>query len=169
MIGREMARKIIAVHGLNDPFEIARDLGIVIETVDNWVLKACDAFRYPKIALPSSASVEEHRESIAHCIGHYHLHTANQVWLRGHDTIWSWKQERQAEEFAAWLLIPEFAGDVAEFDASSIAQQYGVTQTMVLGRVISAKERPQEQVEPMRGARRRSLRPDPNAVYEGPW
>ena len=69
----------------------------------------------------------EERSSLAHALGHHFLHVGNQVWMRNLDSIWHWKQERQAEEFAAWLLIPESeAPNLVGLTPPEVAQTYDV-------------------------------------------
>ena len=61
----------------------------------------------PVIYIPRGITAAQRRTRIAHCLGHYFMHEGNQIWFGGYDRIWNWKQERQAEEFAAFLRIPE--------------------------------------------------------------
>ncbi len=53
---------------------------------------------------------------------------ASQVWLRGFDRIWSWKQDAQAEEFAAYLTVPESENPgLYNMSPEDVARKYLIT------------------------------------------
>ena len=108
MIGRNKAAEVIRRHASNDLHEIIRREGVTIMRLDFGKARFREFYVNGVIFLPLETESEaEERSSLAHALGHHFLHVGNQVWMRGLDSMWSWKQERQAEEFAAWLLIPE--------------------------------------------------------------
>ena len=108
MQGRNKAAEIIREHGSNDLREVIRAEGLSIARLDFGDARFREFYVNGVIFLPSETESEaEERSSLAHALGHHFLHVGNQVWMRGLDSMWSWKQERQAEEFAAWFLIPE--------------------------------------------------------------
>ena len=108
MQGRNKAAEIIREHGSNDLHEVIRAEGLSIARLDFGGARFREFYVNGVIFLPMETESEaEERSSLAHALGHHFLHVGNQVWMRGLDSMWSWKQERQAEEFAAWFLIPE--------------------------------------------------------------
>ncbi len=108
MLGRQKAAEVIRQHGANDPREIARAEGLAIARLDFGDARFREFSIDGVIFLPSAARSEaEERSSVAHALGHHFLHVGGQLWMRKLDSAWSRKRERQAEEFAAWLLIPE--------------------------------------------------------------
>ena len=107
MIGKETASRTIQRLGTPDPEVIAGREGLPVATIDLGATRFRELFVPPVIFIPVDFTPVERRSLLAHALGHHYLHDCNQVWLRGFDRIWNWKQERQAEEFAAWLLIPE--------------------------------------------------------------
>ena len=108
MLGRNKADETIRKHGSNDLCEVIRREGLSIARLDFGEARFREFYVNGVIFLPLETESEaEERSSLAHALGHHFLHNGNQVWMRGMDSVWSWKQERQAEEFAAWFLIPE--------------------------------------------------------------
>ena len=108
MLGRDKATEIIREHGSNDLYEVIRSEGLSIARLDFGGARFREFYVNGVIFLPTNTQSEaEERSCLAHALGHHFLHVGNQVWMRGLGSMWSWKQERQAEEFAAWFLIPE--------------------------------------------------------------
>ena len=108
MLGRDKAAEAISEYGSNDLHEVIRAEGLSIARLDFGEARFREFYVNGVIFLPlETESVAEERSSLAHALGHHFLHVGNQVWMRGMGSRWSWKQERQAEEFAAWFLIPE--------------------------------------------------------------
>ena len=108
MLGRNKAADIIREHGSNDLHDVIRAEGLSIARLDFGGARFREFYVNGVIFLPLETESEaEERSSLAHALGHHFLHMGNQVWMRGLGSMWSWKQERQAEEFAAWFLIPE--------------------------------------------------------------
>ena len=68
-----------------------------------------EAWFPPVIAVRAGLDPPWRRWVIAHALGHYYLHRGNQVWfrLRGRAMEGVRLQEEGAEQFAAWLLMPE--------------------------------------------------------------
>ena len=120
MIGRETAARTIPRLGTLDPEAIAGLEGLPVATIELRSTRFRELFVPPIIFIPVDFAATERRSLIAHALGHFYLHDCNQIWLRGFDRIWNWKQERQAEEFAAWLLIPE--GDSPELVGLTILE-----------------------------------------------
>ena len=118
MLGRNKAAEVIREHGSNDLYEIIQAEGLTIARLDFGGARFREFYVNGIIFLPlDSESVAEERSSLAHALGHHFMHIGNQVWMRGLGSMWSWKQERQAEEFAAWFLIP--AGDESDLEGLS--------------------------------------------------
>lgn len=108
MLGRDKAAEIVRQHGSNDPYDVIQAEGLAIARLDFGGARFREFYVDGVIFLPLETESEaEERSSLTHALGHHFLHIGNQVWMRGLDSMWSWKQERQAEEFAAWFLIPE--------------------------------------------------------------
>ena len=110
MLGRRKAAEAIREHGSNDLHEVIRAEGLSVARLDFGRARFREFFVNGVIFLPLETESEaEERSNLAHALGHHFLHVGNQIWMRGFGSMWSWKQERQAEEFAAWFLIPESA------------------------------------------------------------
>ena len=120
MIGKEATARTIQSLGVHDPEAIAGREGLHVATLDLRSTRFRELFVPPIIFIPLDFTAVERRSLLAHALGHYYLHDCNQLWLRGFDRIWNWKQERQAEEFAAWLLIPE--GDTPDLVGLTVAE-----------------------------------------------
>jgi Zn-dependent peptidase ImmA (M78 family) len=120
MIGKETAAKTIQRLGTFDPEAIVGQEGLPVATLDLRSTRFRELFVPPVIFIPVDCTPVERRSLLAHALGHHYLHDCNQLWLRGFDRIWNWKQERQVEEFAAWLLIPE--GDTPELVGLTIGE-----------------------------------------------
>ena len=127
MIGKETAARTIQQLGTLDPEAIAGREGLSVATIELRSTRFRELFVPPVIFVPVDFAAVERRSLLAHALGHYYLHDCNQIWLRGFDRIWNWKQERQAEEFAAWLLIPEGdTPDLIGLTVAEVASGYGV-------------------------------------------
>jgi len=127
MIGKETAAKTIQRLGTPDPETITVREGLPVVTIELRSTRFRELFVPPIIFIPVDFTPVERRSLLAHALGHYYLHDCNQIWLRGFDRIWNWKQERQAEEFAAWLLIPEgYTQDLVGLTIPEVAARYEV-------------------------------------------
>ncbi len=132
MQGRDKARQVLAKYGGNELKAIVRQENLMVRERHPWPARFQDMFVSPVIFVPREISKSQRRVLVAHCLGHHFLHEANQVWLRGFDTTWNRKLERQAEEFAAFLLIPEHEGVLLEaLGPADLAARYGVTEELV--------------------------------------
>ena len=131
MIGREMAAQVIEKHG-TDLRSIVQQEGLVVREHHPWNARFQEAFIYPQIFVPKDLTRPQFRSLVAHALGHHFLHDGNQVWLKGFDRIWTWKQEHQAEEFASYLLVPE-TDEMFLWGLSveSVAKAYSVTEDLV--------------------------------------
>lgn len=78
------------------------------------------------------------RELIAHAIGHHLMHSGNHLTLEGNTYSFGNYHEKQANVFAAWLLVPE--DELTEkLDASraipDLAHDFGVTDELMMFRL----------------------------------
>lgn len=128
MLGKNKAAEIIREYGSNDLYEVIRSEGLSIARLDFGGARFREFSVNGVIFLPLETESEaEERSCLAHALGHHFLHVGNQVWMRGLDSIWSWKLERQAEKFAAWFLIPEADESRLEgLSASEICDSFNV-------------------------------------------
>ena len=132
MIGRRKAAEVVDRYGTNDLRLIVESEMLNVRTMDPWDDAFEDIFVHPTIFVPEGLERPDFRTRVAHCLGHHLLHAGNQIWLKGFDRLWNVKQEREADEFAAWLLIPEFDLDALEDGhASIIADRYALTEDLV--------------------------------------
>ena len=151
MIGRELAARTIARHGTSDLDTIVKAEGLRVETRYPWRARFDDILVYPLILIPRGLSPAQYRTRIAHSLGHHLLHDGNQAWLRGFDRIWSWKQEYQAEEFAAWLTIPESEDvELAYMSVGEAARRYRVDEKLADIR-LRYREEPEDGFVGMQG------------------
>ena len=137
MIGRDIAQRVIRQHGTNDLKTIVEKEGLQVRTRHPWPARFEDCYVRPIIFVPRGLSSPDFRTRVAHCLGHHFMHTGNQVWMRGFDATWSAKQERQADEFAAWLTIPADVGSDVALLPPGVARRYRVTQDLAVIRLLN--------------------------------
>ena len=132
MIGREIAQRVLDTYGTSDLKTIVRGERLVVITLRRWKARFDDFFVRPVILIPSDITTSMRRTLIAHTLGHHFIHDGNQVWLRGYDAIWNLKLEHQAEQFAAFLTIPETEEPyLTGLPSTEIARMYKVTEDLV--------------------------------------
>lgn len=76
------------------------------------------------IVLKVGLSEPERRELTAHALGHHFLHAGNHFAISNGAYSWDKYHERQAEVFAAYLLIPEIKSD----EVVNLAKEFKVTE-----------------------------------------
>ena len=135
-IGRDVAARVIAKHRTDDLKQIVQAEGLVIRTRHPWRVRFEDAFVYPVIYVPRHLRSAPFRSRVAHCLGHHFMHAGNQIWLKGWDSIWAVKDERQADDFAAWLLMPESETElIGGMSVQEVGRAYRVDEGLAFRRV----------------------------------
>jgi hypothetical protein len=88
------------------------------------------------IGIAKGISSEERRYLIAHALGHELLHRGNQLSFHGWRKTNVAQQEREADEFAAHVLIPASQLEKCEdLQTWEIAERYGVPEELVRLRI----------------------------------
>lgn len=107
---RDKVKRIVKKHNSICPFEISRSKGIIINYADlgdTYGFYFCDS-RIKFININNNLNEEEQRLVCAHELGHAVLHPkANTPFMRKNTLFSIDKIEREANHFAAELLIPD--------------------------------------------------------------
>lgn len=118
--------EIISKHHTNDPYQIAE-----LEHID--VLEQILAGRLTElyfgdhIILNKNLSYQHKRHYLAHALGHHYLHAGNYLYFSQTRQFQNDKEETQAEEFAAYLLIPEIELiPIIHWELSDLADNFQV-------------------------------------------
>lgn len=121
------AKEIIAFHYTNDPYIIAEKQNIeVIEKSLSGRLKELYFGDY--IILNQNLTFPKKRHYLAHALGHHFLHTGNRFFFAKMRYLQNSKEESQAEEFAAYLLIPDnILTDIAHWPINELADYFQVS------------------------------------------
>jgi Zn-dependent peptidase ImmA (M78 family)/transcriptional regulator with XRE-family HTH domain len=132
---REMAEAIHALLGIRQPpvevYMVAQALGVKVlewnfsEAVDGLIVQLADG---PAIGLNEDQSLVRKRFTLAHELGHYvlkhhatfHVDYADVGGTAGDSPTYNWRHEREANEFAANLLMP----------ADAVRRRYGSRSTV---------------------------------------
>ena len=133
MKAEERARELLAHYPGPVPVDVEGIAeGEGLEVVE-WRLHVMEEmFLWPCIAVQRGLSQAWRRWVIAHALGHHLLHRGNQLWFRRHDDVMRRRQEVQAEQFAAWLLMPQDeVGRLRSLDLWHFAEYFGVPQECV--------------------------------------
>jgi Zn-dependent peptidase ImmA (M78 family) len=131
-----IAAQLIKKYGTNDPFEIASKKNILVRFVELKGILGCYQTynRIPIILIHNGIDYLEQRFVCSHELGHRVLHPKiNTPFLRTNSFMSIDKIEREANEFAVELLIPDNA--IEEFNYSQIsladvAAIYGVPEQL---------------------------------------
>lgn len=88
------------------------------------------------IGIKKGLDANEIRYLAAHALGHHLMHCGNQLWFHEWHKTSLLKQEREADEFAAHLLIPEEELIKWEnLNTWEIAEHFGVLEELVHRRI----------------------------------
>ncbi|MDD4859746.1 MAG: ImmA/IrrE family metallo-endopeptidase [Dehalococcoidales bacterium] len=129
------AKELVRGHpGLNFPLDIER---LVTEA-------GCELIEWPFlspvkevkqgrwIAVAAGLDHKEQRYLAAHALGHHLLHCGNQLWFRDWQETSVARQEREADEFAAHVLMPEIELEkLDDLKTWEIAEYFGVPEELV--------------------------------------
>ena len=128
MIAFERGRALARTHGLEPPVDLKPLLEKLSLEVVPWRFdgRVREVVIAGVIGIDSRLSSAWTRWLTAHAIGHHLLHTGTSLYLES----WQWvnrvKAERQAEEFAAGLLLPPGQGPAT---VKGIARRCGIPET----------------------------------------
>ena len=88
------------------------------------------------IGIAAGVGHQERRFLIAHALGHHFLHCGNQLWFHDWHKTSVLKQEREADEFAAHVLMPESELEkLSNLATWEIADCFGVPEELVQLRI----------------------------------
>jgi IrrE N-terminal-like domain len=88
------------------------------------------------IGVAKGLSPKEIRHLAAHALGHHLLHCGNQLWFQEWQPTSLLKQEREADEFAAHILIPETELiQLGKVNVWEIADRFGVLENLAHQRI----------------------------------
>ncbi|MBU0648103.1 ImmA/IrrE family metallo-endopeptidase [Patescibacteria group bacterium] len=104
-LAQQKANEVIKLFISNDPYTIAAGENIeVFEQPMSGRLKELYFGDY--IVLNQTMTHNNKRHYLAHALGHHYMHTGNYLFFTQMRYLQNTKEEVQAEEFAAHLLIP---------------------------------------------------------------
>jgi len=126
-LAQQKAENIINRYQTNDPFIIAEQ-----ENIDVFEQplagRLTELFFGDCIILNSNLSPQRKRHLLAHALGHHYLHAGNYLFFQQHRHLQNNKEEKQADEFAAHLLLPTHQLlPISHWDISEIADHFQVT------------------------------------------
>lgn len=102
--------------------------------LDDWHFsgRIKEAYLGDSIGIQNTVGVKKRRELIAHALGHHFLHEGNHLYFETHDQFVTFKQECEAQAFAAELLIPEkLLKPLANLPVHELSDRFCVTDELV--------------------------------------
>lgn len=88
------------------------------------------------IGIASNLEPTERRYLIAHALGHHQMHRGNQLSFKDWQHVCLVKQEREADEWAAHVLIPPYELEGCGLtDSWDIAEHFGVPEEVAIRRI----------------------------------
>lgn len=111
--------KIIACEGLS---------------LDDWQFagRIKEAYLGDSIGIKNTVDSKKRRELIAHALGHHFLHAGNHLYFEQHDQFITFKQEHEAQCFAAELLIPTpLLEPIKDWPTYELADYFSVNEDLI--------------------------------------
>lgn len=102
--------------------------------LDDWHFagRIKEAYLGDSIGIKSTVNPKKRRELIAHALGHHFLHAGNHLYFEEHDQFVTFKQEYEAQCFAAELLIPTLILEpIKTWPVRELAEHFSVTEELV--------------------------------------
>ena len=132
---KKMVAELVKEYGTNDPFLLADHLGIHIESepLGNRGAYFTNIFGYPIIHINSNIPKHIAKYACAHELGHALLHQdLNISWLSIHSYHNKCKTEREANQFAVELLLPDtLITENTDISLAQLAKIVGVPEEML--------------------------------------
>lgn len=133
-----LAERTARNHG-RDPWKVAARLGIRVMRFDlpephRELYAQRQASGEAGLALTNTASDSECRELLAHGIAHHLMHVGDRVSGKS-SAIWSGRHEREADDFAALLLIPprgltQLTATSAQGQVAELSEAWDVSESL---------------------------------------
>lgn len=128
---QKRARQILRKYNLSTaPIDLNKIVTAEGLTLDEWSFRGRvkEVYLGDRIGICSHIADNKRRELIAHALGHHFLHTGNHFYFESCDQFVAFKQEHEAQCFAAELLMPkEQLLKVKNQPLSAIAHHFRVT------------------------------------------
>jgi Zn-dependent peptidase ImmA (M78 family) len=147
MIAKDKANKILKEYpytGSDWIYELLDHLGITYfeEELDNISAVITSLNNKTAIIVDKNASSQKKREYIAHELGHYFFHTGNMVLYKKKNPLEVSRNEKKAQEFALYLLVPEdrlnkLLNVIDPPSIDELAEEFGVTVEFMKERIKS--------------------------------
>lgn len=106
---QKRARQILRKYNLSTaPIDLQRIVDGENLILDRWNFhgRVREVYLGDSIGIDNSVDHKKQRELIAHALGHHFLHQGNHFYFESKDQFASFKQEHEAQCFAAELLMP---------------------------------------------------------------
>ena len=100
-------------------------------SLDDWRFagRIKEAYLGDSIGIKDTVNPKKRRELVAHALGHHFLHAGNHLYFETHDQFITFKQEHEAQCFAAELLIPrEALNNIKTSPIDELAEHFSVTE-----------------------------------------
>lgn len=107
---QKRARQILRKYKLSTaPINLQKIVDGENLTLDEWDFhgRVKEVYLGDSIGIDNSVDHKKQRELIAHALGHHFLHQGNHFYFESKDQFISFKQEHEAQCFAAELLMPK--------------------------------------------------------------
>lgn len=107
---QKRARQVLRKYNLTAaPIDLKKIIDGEELILDEWSFhgRVKEVYLGDSIGIDRDADPKKQRELIAHALGHHFLHTGNHLYFERHDQFTTFKQEHEAQCFAAELLLPK--------------------------------------------------------------
>ncbi|KKR59703.1 hypothetical protein A3C29_03635 [Candidatus Daviesbacteria bacterium RIFCSPHIGHO2_02_FULL_40_16] len=132
---QKRARQIIRKYNLSTaPIDLNKIIDSEFLTLDEWEFKGRvkEVYVGDSIGILQNATPRKKRELIAHALGHHFLHVGNHMYFEESDQFTKFKQEHEAQSFAAELLMPHsLFQKVKHLSVKEIANYFCVNEDLV--------------------------------------
>jgi len=112
-------------------------------SLDDWRFagRIKEAYLGDSIGIKDTVNPKKRRELVAHALGHHFLHAGNHLYFETHDQFITFKQEHEAQCFAAELLIPrETLNEIKSLPIDELAEYFSVTEEFMRFRLAILKK-----------------------------
>ena len=132
---QKRARQVLRKYHLTTaPIDLQKIVDGEKLTLDLWSFngRVKEVYLGDCIGVNKSECPKKQRELIAHALGHHFLHTGNHLYFENKDQFTAFKQEHEAQCFAAELLMPrEEIRKVKHYKQNQIANHFRISEDFI--------------------------------------